>query len=37
MGDGDVVKKLPKLSAAVYALSECYTRRPPRRGLVIGY
>ena len=29
--------KLPKLSAAVYALSECYARTSPRGGLVIGY
>ena len=37
MDDGDVAKKLPRLSAAVYALSECHGSRPARGGLVIGY
>jgi len=37
MDDGEVAAKLPKLSTAVYALSECYASRPPRGGLVIGY
>jgi GntR family transcriptional regulator/MocR family aminotransferase len=37
LDDVDVAAKLPKLSAAVYALSECYVSRPPRGGLVIGY
>jgi GntR family transcriptional regulator/MocR family aminotransferase len=35
--DVAIASKFPRLSATVYALSECYLRPPPRGGLMIGY